>query len=161
MNSDFLAITYGLSSALTWGAGDFSGGFATKRSNVFTVIFISQIIGAILLVLLGFVFSEAIPDLSYLLWGALAGLFGTLGLIALYTALAKSKMGLVAPLSAVVTAIIPVVFTFFSEGLPKVNQLIGFGIALLAVWFLSYSGKKTRVERKELGLSLLAGTALA
>ena len=49
MSPETLAITYGLSSALTWSAGDFSGGFATKRGNVFAVIFFSQVTGGGLL----------------------------------------------------------------------------------------------------------------
>ena len=52
MSSETLAIAFGLASALSFGAGDFSGGMATRRGNVLTVILISQILGAILLLAL-------------------------------------------------------------------------------------------------------------
>jgi hypothetical protein len=58
LNAETLAITYGIGSALAWGAGDFSGGFATKRGSVFTVILYSQIIGGLLLVGLQVVWGE-------------------------------------------------------------------------------------------------------
>ena len=157
MGADFLAVIYGLSSAVSWGAGDFSGGLASKRTSVFTVVLISQVVGILLLIASAFAFAEVIPDSNYLVWGAFGGVFGSLGLVALYSALAQSQMGLVAPLSAVVTAIIPVVFAFFSEGLPKTTQMAGFGIALVAVWFLSYSGSKNKLVKKELVLALSAG----
>lgn len=46
LNPETMALAFGLSSAVAWGAGDFSGGFATKRSPVLTVLFIAQLTGA-------------------------------------------------------------------------------------------------------------------
>lgn len=140
MSMEFLAITYGISSALTWGAGDFSGGLASKRGNVLSVIFYSQILGVILLIAWGWVLREALPVGNFLMWGAVAGVFGSLGLVALYTALARGKMGIVAPVSAIVTALLPIVVALWSEGLPDRLQLLGFVMALVAVWLLSFSG---------------------
>ena len=153
-----LAITYGLSSAVTWGAGDFSGGFASKGNSVFTVILFSQTIGAVLLIILALLFSENIPRPCHLVIGAMAGIFGSCGLIALYKGLATGRMGIVAPLSAVVTAIIPMVFAFFYDGFPKNAQMFGFLIALLAVWFLSSSGREKKIRLHEMLLPVLAGT---
>jgi len=39
MNAASLSIIFGLTSAVLWGAGDFSGGVATKRNNVYIVVF--------------------------------------------------------------------------------------------------------------------------
>ena len=49
VGSEVLTVTYGLGSALAWGAGDFSGGFASKKGSALTVIFYSQMIGVLLL----------------------------------------------------------------------------------------------------------------
>ena len=134
-----LAITYGLSSAITWGAGDFSAGFASRKSGVVSVVLFSQLIGAGFLVLLALFFSGALPSLRDMALGGLAGVFGVSGLMALYQGLSRGRMGIVAPLSAIVTAMIPIGFAFFKEGLPSVPQMIGLALALASVWLLSFS----------------------
>lgn len=135
-----MAILYGLASAASWGAGDFSGGLATKRSNVYGVIILSQVVGGTLLAILALTTMEAIPPPENLVLGAMAGICGVFGLVALYSGLSRGRMGVVAPVSAVVTAILPVIVSFFTEGLPSVWKMIGFGIALVAVWLLAGGG---------------------
>lgn len=157
ISPEFLAVTYGLSSALTWGAGDFSGGVAAKRSNVLTVILFSQIVGAALLILLALCFAGGIPSSRHLLLGVSAGISGSFGLVALYRGLALSRMGIVAPISAVVTAIIPMAFGFFQEGLPQKTQLMGFLTALFSVWLISSSAGEAKRRANECLLPVAAG----
>lgn len=158
IGSEVLAITYGLGSAATWGAGDFSGGLATKRGNAFTVIFFSQIVGVAMLISLAAMFGEKLPGFEDLFMGGLAGIAGLLGLVALYRGLSKGRMSIVAPVSAVVTAIIPVVFASFAEELPEPAQLMGFVVAVAAMWVLSSSDKTMKIEIRELRLPIVAGT---
>ena len=67
-------------------------------------------------------------------------------------------MGVVAPVAAVVTAILPVMASILVEGAPATLQLVGFGLALVAVWFISArNGKPVEIRRRELGLAVLAG----
>lgn len=157
ISSEILAITYGLSSAVIWGAGDFSGGFATKRNNVYSVIIGSQLVGGTLLIGLALFLTEKIPSLDNLLWGGIAGISGAVGLVALYNGLAYGRMGIVAPVSAVVTAALPVIVGLFREGLPAFSQLLGFGIAIISVWFLSRSGDNAKIQMRELYLPVMAG----
>ena len=84
ISSELLAVVYGLSSAITWGAGDFSGGLAAKRGNVLTVILFSQLIGILPLVGLVVLFTDSPQHLSQLWWGGTAGICGAMGLAALY-----------------------------------------------------------------------------
>ncbi|MGM0771827.1 MAG: EamA/RhaT family transporter, partial [Halobacteriota archaeon] len=86
---DVLTIILGLASALSWGAGDFVGGCATRRTSAYSVVLVTQIIGIITFPVLAFVFSESIPPINNLIWGAFAGFFGAAGLIALYIGLSK------------------------------------------------------------------------
>lgn len=151
------AIVCGLASALAWGAGDFAGGFTSRRGNALTVVLFSQLIGGSLLVCLSAAFARSMPPASHLLFGGLAGIFGVIGLSGLYKGLALGRMGLVAPLSAVVTALVPVVFSLLVEGFPGSLRMTGFGVAIAAVWFLSYSGGHFKIERGELRLSIQAG----
>ncbi len=154
-----LSVIFGLLSAVTWGAGDFCGGLASKRSNVYSVVITSQAVGAALLLLLAFVFGETIPPLSDLGWGAGAGIAGAIGLLALYRGLASGRMGLVAPVSAVVAATLPVIAAALLEGLPGSLQLLGFGVALGGIWFLSRSASPTAAAFRlnDLGLPITAG----
>lgn len=157
LKTEVLAIVYGLSSAVIWGAGDFSGGFATKRNNVYSVIIVSQFIGVTLLIALAFFFAEKIPSLNNLIFGGIAGISGSIGLVALYRGLACGRMGIVAPLSAVVTAALPIIVGLFYEGIPSSLQLLGFGIAIISVWFLSRSSDHAKIQMRELFLPIVAG----
>lgn len=155
--SEALAVVYGLASAASWGAGDFTGGFASKRSSVYSVIVISQLVGAMFLVGLTFALAESMPSLDNLILGGLAGLSGAIGLVALYTGLARGHMGIVAPVTAVVAAFFPVIVGIVSEGLPAPRRLVGFGVALIAIWFLSRAGHGSTLRLNELALPTLAG----
>jgi uncharacterized membrane protein len=137
-------VVFGLLSAVTWGAGDFSGGLASKRAGVFSVIIASQLIGMFLLIGLALAFDTAVPESSDLVWGAGAGLAGAVGLFALYRGLAAGRMGLVAPLSAVLAATLPVVVGAITQGLPDGVQCVGFGPALTGVWLLSRPPRQIR-----------------
>lgn len=157
MSPENLAFTCGLSSAAAWGAADFTGGFATKQNNVFSVILVSQFVGGVFIFLLALCFGEPVPEFSSFLLGGVAGFCGVWGLLALYTGLARGRMGIVAPLSAVVTAILPVIVALLTEGLPTAMQLAGFGTGLVAIWFLSYSFSGPAVGPGELYFPVLAG----
>ena len=107
---DLAAVVFGLASALSWGAGDFSGGLASKRAPVFGVLTIGHGAGLLLLIVLALVWGEPLPSATDLGWGLAAGLAGAVGLASLYRALAVGQMGMVAPVSAVLTAGLPVLF---------------------------------------------------
>ena len=152
-----LAVAYGLCSAIAWGAGDFSGGLATRRINVLLVVLWSQMIGAVALIALALVFRETVPNSQPMIYGAMAGLVGVIGLAALYRGLAIGRMGIVAPLSALTAAVIPVVFGFVGEGLPAATQLAGFALAVPAIWALSYSSGDGKLQVQEWTHALAAG----
>jgi drug/metabolite transporter (DMT)-like permease len=147
---------FGLASAIAWGAGDFCGGLATKRTSVNRVVIGSQTVGMTALILLALVMGEPVPASRSLLWGAAAGLAGATGLLALYSALAKDRMGLAAPVSGVLAAALPVAFTAIAAGLPGPLTIAGFVLALVAVWLVSRSADAV-FEVHALGLPLLAG----
>lgn len=157
MSTELLATLYGLASALSFGAGDFSGGFATKKTAVTLVLLFAQAIGAVLLTTLAVLFREPLP--GFLVWslGGAAGICGLIGLSALYTGLSRSKMGIIAPLTGVITTVIPVTVGFFLEGVPSTPRLVGFALALVAVWLLSTDDLGGRVRRGDFFLSLTAG----
>jgi drug/metabolite transporter (DMT)-like permease len=161
MSSELLSVVFGLTAAASWGAGDFSGGLASRRSPVYIVVIGSGAVGLLLLVGMALLLAEPLPLLVDLAWGFSAGITGALGLAALYRGLAAGRMGVVAPMAAVVTASIPLVFGLLLEGVPAAQQLLGFGVALVAVWLISRTGGGARVQVRELILPLLAGLGFA
>ena len=155
-----LSIFYGLASALTWGAADFTGGIASKRVNVYGVVIGAEAAGLLLCTVLALAFKESLPPLQALLWGGAAGLSGGIGLLFLYLALARGRMSIAAPVSAVIGAIVPVVVGTVVDSLPRFWTLAGILLALAAVWLISRteSGSENSALRlTEITLPLIAG----
>lgn len=156
MNRDFATVIFGLAASLCWGSGDFSGGLASRRANASSVVIAAYAVGFVLLVALALLWKEPFPSPVDIVWGGLAGLAGVIGLISFYSALSIGRMGIVAPVSAVLTAALPVLFSAFTEGLPSLLQLGGFVLALLAIGLISRP-ERARGRPKGIGLALLAG----
>ncbi len=153
----FISILSGLAAALSWGAGDFAGGLASRRAAAVRVVLVSQLVGGAALVALGLLLRESRPAATDVLWGALAGLAGGLGLLLLYLSLARGKMGVAAPLTAVASGGIPLLVGLVVEGLPGAAQMGGFALALLAIWVISRPDEAGDFRPRDAVLPLLAG----
>lgn len=154
-----LSILYGISSALAWGAADFIGGLASKRTSPYRVLFLGEASGLVPFVALALFTGETVPPLTDLLWAALANLLGLIGLVILFRALAGGQMSIAAPISALLAAIVPVTVGLSTLGIPSTPTLAGFALASLAVWLLSQNGIATdrRIGFAHLHLPLLSG----
>ena len=135
-----LSIFYGILSAATWGAADFIGGLASKRTSPYRVLFLAEIAGMVPFVLLALLLKEPVPPISDMFLGAGSSLLGLTGLLFLYRALASGQMTIAAPVSALFAALIPVIFGFVTLGAPSIATMIGFALAFLAVWLISQTG---------------------
>src|SRR6266700_1071859 len=155
MSRAFATVIFGLAASLCWGSGDFSGGLASRRANASSVVTAAYAVGFVLLLALALIWREPFPAPLDIVWGGLAGLAGAIGLLAFYSALSIGRMGITAPVSAVLTATIPVLFSTFTEGLPNLFQLGGFVLALLAIGLISRPERST-ARPEGLGLALLA-----
>jgi drug/metabolite transporter (DMT)-like permease len=156
MSHLYATVIFGLAAALSWGSGDFSGGLASRRANVPGVVLTSYAVGCVFLVVLALIWREPAPAPMDLLWGGLAGVAGVLGLLAFYAALARGQMGVTAPVSAVLTATLPVLFSALTTGLPSPWQLGGFVLALLAIALISRP-ERASGPPQGLGLAVVAG----
>lgn len=153
-----LPILYGIISAASWGAADFIGGVASKRTSPIRVLYLAEIAGFIPFMLLAIILREPVPPAADFLMGAFASLLGLIGLIFLYRALAEGQMTIAAPVSALFAALIPVIFGSFTLGLPSVSTLIGFVLAFLAIWLISQTDSTNwRFSIYDLRLPLLSG----
>ncbi len=158
---DLIGIFFALTSAAVWGSGDFSGGLASRRCHPFQVLVMSSLSGMVILVVFAVLWRETLPPAASVFWAALAGLSGAVGVAALYRALSVGNAAAVAPLAAVVSAALPVVFGLFTEGLPGGLRLAGFGLALAGIWLVSRASAGGAAGRWGLGLALLAGAGFA
>ncbi len=156
MSRVFATVIFGLAASLCWGSGDFNGGLASRRSNSSSVVIAAYAVGFVLLVGLALLWREPFPSLLDIFWGGLAGLAGGIGLISFYSALSIGRMGIAAPVSAVLTASLPVLFSALTQGLPSLLQLGGFVLALLAIALISRP-ERTKGRPEGIGLALLAG----
>jgi len=122
--------------AVVYGAADFLGGLATRRSRVLAVVLLSQIAGlALVAALLPFLPERPTP--AALAWGAASGLCGTAGVVLFYRALASGVMSVVAPITATFSAALPVLFGLAVGERPEPVALAGVVLALLAVLLVS------------------------
>ena len=125
-----------LGSAIAYGVSDFTGGVLAKRIHVFNVILWSQGVSGVIIVAL-LPFWGGSYSLPALWWGAAAGVAGVSGAALLYRGLAIGRMGVVAPITAVLAAVIPVAFGLSAGERPGTISLIGVGVGLLAVVLIS------------------------
>jgi uncharacterized membrane protein len=160
-NLHILAILWALGSTFAWGAGDFTGGLVARKHNVYSVLLTAQLISLLPLILLTVSVETAVPNSHDLLLGCIAGLFGVIGLLNLYSGLASGRMSIVSPLAAMVACTLPVLVSLFTEGMPSLMQAGGFALALLAVWLLSSDGKQITASTTELRFALLSGLGFA
>lgn len=156
MSSNFLAVFFGLASALIWGSGDFCGGLATRRASILYVLTVAEASGVVLLLGLAWFWHEPLPPLPILGWALGAGIMGMIGLACLYRGLAIGRAGLVAPTSAVIGATVPAIFSIITEGTPGALRSVGFGFALVAVWLVSQS-ETSGDSLRGFGLAIIAG----
>jgi len=153
-----LPILYGLISSASWGAADFIGGLATKKSTSIRVLYLAEIAGFIPFLLLAIITHEPIPSAVDLLWGAFSSLIGLSGLIFLYRALADGQMTITAPVSALFAALIPVLFGLFTLETPSITTSVGFVLAFASVWLISQTNSTNwRFSLSSLRLPLLSG----
>ena len=124
-----------LISAAAWGAADFVGGVAGRRAAPVSVAFASQLVGLVALLLLAPLAAATFrpADLG---WGVGAGVGAAAGVALLYHGLAVGLMSVVAPVTAVGAACIPVLFGLVTGERPPPAALAGVVIALAAVLFL-------------------------
>ena len=108
------------------------------------------------MLLLAVLSREPMLSATSLLWGLAAGAAAGAGLACLYKALAIGKMGLTAPLSAVITALVPLAFSFGTQGLPRRGQLFGFVMAVVSIWLIARQSGAANGSAG-LGLAVAAG----
>jgi len=160
-----VAIVFGLGVALVYGAADFLGGRTSRTNQTTAVIAVSQLTSLVLLIFLLFVDRSPVPGGGALALGAASGVAGLAGVVLLYRGLALGAMGVIAPITAVGAAVVPVGYGLATGERPSALSLVGIALALVAVGLIASaapheaSPQEHRVDRREVGLATASGVA--
>jgi drug/metabolite transporter (DMT)-like permease len=135
-----MVILLGLAAAVLYGSGDFLGGMATRRAHVLTVLTMVETAGVIVALAAAVIWSGPL-SLAGLAWGVSAGLVGGLGLIVFYAGLAAGPMSVVAPVSGLVSTVLPVAVALAEGERPGAGVYAGALLCLVAIVLASSAGE--------------------
>jgi len=156
-----MVILLGLAAALLYGSGDFLGGMAARRMHVLTVLMLAETAGVVV-ALAAAATSPGPAHLAGLAWGLSAGLVGGLGLIIFYIGLASGPMSVVAPVSGLVSTVLPVGVALAEGERPGAGVYAGALLCLVAIVLASSAGGTSaarRPSRQGPGRAIAYGTA--
>jgi drug/metabolite transporter (DMT)-like permease len=150
-----------LASAALFGIADFAGGYASRLMPVWRVTAWSQLIGlATLAVGLLIVRAENVTTAD-LVFGAIGGVFGLIGLAILYASLAAGTMSVVAPITGAAAAAIPVLFDLIGGVRLDRLEWLGVVLAVAAVILVGFDREARHIDSRLLTQALAAGFAFA
>lgn len=152
-----MPVILSLLSALFYGLGDFSGGFASRKSPLLAVVVISQMFGAALALVFALVDGSPFPGLADVAWSAAAGIGGLAGILALYRGIGRGIVAIVSPLSALIAAVMPAAYGLALGERPSAMALVGGLLCLPAIFLLSWEPSKEGRDSARRPESLLLG----
>jgi drug/metabolite transporter (DMT)-like permease len=152
-------VVFGLASAVAFGLGDFGGGWTSRRAPVLGVSFIVQAVGATLMIGAALLSGERPLEPGPAGLAAIAGVVGVAGIVSLYHGLAVGRMGVVAPVTGVLGASVPVAVGVVLEGAPPPIVGVGFALALVAVILVSRA-PGTEGRRSGIEFAIAAGVGI-
>ncbi len=127
-----MPVVLALISSLLWGTSDFFGGTASKKSPSTTVLLWSSLIALPVMVVIAIASGDLEGDANVLVWGLVAGVSCSIGIVLLYAGLALGPMGVVAPIAST-SVLVPVVAGFLRGESPGPVRTIGIAVAIIGV----------------------------
>jgi drug/metabolite transporter (DMT)-like permease len=148
-----------MASAVTLGIGDFTGGFAGRRSSAPSVALAVESVGLVA-VPLAFVMLPHGWDLQAALQAFGGGLVGGLGLVAFYRAMSLNLIGVVAPITGFIAAALPVAVGLIGGDRLQTWQVAGMVVGLAALVLINGPSRDGAANaRVGVALALFAGVA--
>lgn len=159
-SSTLLPVVLSLGAAVLWGMSDFGGGLLGRRAPILGVLIATQAVGLATALLVGFGRGETVPVGNDLGLGLIAGCLGAVGVGCLYGGLAAGRMGIVAPVTGVLSAVTPAVVGIVLQGAPAPIVVVGFGLAIIAVIVVSMVPDDGSRQPTGLPYALVGGVSL-
>ena len=155
-----MAAILGLVAAFGYGLGDFVAGMLSRRVHFAIVAVLSGAVALAVAGLATLIATPGIPEPEALAWGAMSGLGMAVGTLALFRGLGRGRMGVVAPVSAVTAAAIPVVVGVVLGDRPAAIAWAGVALALPAIWLVSATEGEGPATQGHVGLATSATDGL-
>ncbi|MFM2031660.1 MAG: hypothetical protein RLZZ297_425, partial [Chloroflexota bacterium] len=130
-----------LAASLGFGIGDFVGGKASSKIALVQVLVIGEIFGALMFYGLAQLTGEPFLASDRIWLAIVTGMAGAIGVAALYHGIAAGHTAVTAPVTAAVSAILPVLYGISITGMPTRYALIGMGIGIVAIVLNSLAGR--------------------
>ena len=127
-----MPIVLALMSSVLWGTADFCGGTASKKSPSTMVLLWSSLIALPVISVIAIISGDLAFDSTVVIWGAVAGVSCSIGIVLLYRGLATGPMGVVAPIAST-SVLVPVVAGFLRGESPGLVQSLGIAVAVMGV----------------------------
>ena len=140
-----MAILLSLLAATSYGLADFVGGVTSKRVSPWSVALVAQLGGAVLVFLVT-LWVPGSPTAADLAWSVVAGLGNGFGTAFLYRGLSAGRMGVVAPVSGVGAALVPVAVGVLTGERPSALVWVGILLALPGIWLVAREPPPGRVR---------------
>ncbi|CAN5470904.1 hypothetical protein BH10ACT4_BH10ACT4_06760 [soil metagenome] len=152
-----LAVFIGVIAALIFGSADFAGGMAAKRISAVRVTAIGGLSGLVILVIaLPLIPSDWSP--TAVLLGGITGVTGALAVVLLYACLAIGPMSILSPLTAVISAVVPVLAGVIRGERLNALGYVAIAIALVAVVLVGFVPEKGAVRPSLRALAVAGGS---
>jgi uncharacterized membrane protein len=151
-----VSVLFALLSALCYGTSDFIGGVVSTKIPAWTSAFCSQLGGMAATIVISVATTSHLTGGS-LAWGALSGVCTGLGMVALYHGLAIGRMGVVAPITGIVGAIVPALVGVIDGDRPGGIVWTGLVLALPAVFLVAAAPPSPAVATSAAGAEDPAG----
>jgi drug/metabolite transporter (DMT)-like permease len=155
-----LPVIVGLASALVYGAADFLGGTASRRISPVRVTAIAAVAGLVVL-LAALPFVGGTWSREAVLLGALSGVTGAVAIGLLYACLAIGPMSILSPLTAVVSAIVPLTIGLVGGERLGAIGYVALALALVAVVLVGFVPEKGAVRPRLVGVAMAVGSGAA
>lgn len=151
-----MAILLALFSALAYGLSDFVGGLVSRRVSAWPVAVVGQLSAMTCTALVALTVDGA-PTGRDLAWALLAGIGSGVGTGFLYRGFASGRMSVVAPVSAVGAAVVPVVVGALTGERLSLVVWAGIVVALPGIWLVSSTTEELPGDGAEARVSLAEG----
>ena len=152
-----MVIVFALAAAMLYGSADFLGGAASRRLTASSVLTVSAPVGAVVLVVAALAAGGS-PAAAGIPWAAASGACGGVGLIVFYAGLAAGPMRVVAPVSALVSTVLPVGVAVATGERPGPAVYAGGLICVLATVLVSMEGREPGSGHPPVARGLAYGT---